>query len=104
MEEKNIKISKKSRLVAFLLCYVFGICGAHRFYVEKTYSGIAFIMGLIVSGVLLGVIKDGMLSIVLAVIILSAIIIVWAVDTLMIILGKFKTPKGYVLKNWITED
>lgn len=80
MQEKEIKISKRSRLVAFLLCYIFGLVGAHRFYVGKTYTAILYIFTFGLFGI-------GLI-----------------VDLLMIILGKFKTPKGYYLKKWITED
>ena len=74
------KISKKSRLVAFLLCYIFGFFGAHRFYVGKKGTAVIYILTMGLFGV-------GLI-----------------VDLFKIILGKFETPKGYVLKNWITED
>ena len=80
MEENNIRISKKSRLVAFLLCYIFGMFGAHRFYVGKTYTAILYIFTFGLFGI-------GLI-----------------VDLFNIILGKFKTPKGYILKKWVTED
>lgn len=78
--KSGVKISKKSRLVAFLLCYIFGMLGAHRFYVGKNYTAILYIFTFGLFGI-------GLI-----------------VDLLKIILGKFETPKGYVLKNWITED
>lgn len=79
MEEKNIKISKKSRLVAFLLCYIFGLFGAHRFYVGKTYTAVLYIFTFGLFGI-------GLI-----------------VDLLMIILGKFKTSKGYFVKKWLED-
>ena len=103
MEVKEIKISKKSRLVAFLLCYIFGICGAHRFYVGKTFSGILFIFGLILPIVLFTVVQEGMFALVLGVIIWIALMIVWAIDAVMIILGNFKTDKGKYIKKWIED-
>lgn len=69
----------KSRLVAFLLCYIFGIFGAHRFYVGKTFTAIIYIFTFGLFGI-------GML-----------------VDLLKIILGKFRTSDGYLVKNWIEE-
>lgn len=33
-------ISSKSRLVALLLCFFFGVLGVHRFYVGKVGTGI----------------------------------------------------------------
>ena len=77
---EDIKISKKSRLVAFLLCYIFGMLGAHRFYVGKTYTAILYIFTFGLFGI-------GLI-----------------VDLFKIILGKFETVRGYVLKKWITED
>lgn len=77
MEENEIKVSKKSRLVAFLLCYIFGMFGAHRFYVGKTYTAVVYIFTFGLFGI-------GLL-----------------VDTLKIILGNFTTAKGYVVKKWL---
>lgn len=80
VENKLDKVSKrKSRLVAFLLCYTFGLLGAHRFYAGKHYTAIIYIFtfGLLAIGT--------------------------SVDLLKIILGKFKTSKGYLIKNWIEE-
>lgn len=33
-------VSSKSRLVALLLCFFFGVLGVHRFYVGKVGTGI----------------------------------------------------------------
>ena len=77
MEENEIKVSKKSRLVAFLLCYIFGMFGAHRFYVGKTYTAVVYIFTFGLFGI-------GLI-----------------VDTLKIILGNFTTAKGYVVKKWL---
>ena len=78
--ERGVKISKKSRLVAFLLCYIFGMFGAHRFYVGKKYTAVLYILtfGLFCIGLI--------------------------VDLFKIILGEFETSNGYVVKNWIAED
>jgi TM2 domain-containing membrane protein YozV len=35
-----VDISPKSRLVALLLCFFFGILGVHRFYVGKVGTGV----------------------------------------------------------------
>lgn len=79
MEENNIRISKKSRLVAFLLCYIFGMFGAHRFYVGKKGTAILYILTMGLFGV-------GML-----------------IDALMIILGKFKDVEDNLITKWIED-
>ncbi|MGB4704833.1 MAG: TM2 domain-containing protein [Candidatus Saccharicenans sp.] len=58
-------MSEKSRLAAFLLCWVFGIFGGHRFYVGKTGTGLIWLFTL-------GCLGIG-----------------WLYDLIMIILGKF---------------
>ena len=37
------EVSPRSRLVAAVLCFLFGIVGAHRFYVGKTGTGLLMI-------------------------------------------------------------
>lgn len=101
--EKKPSISKKSRLVAFLLCYLFGFFGAHRFYVGKNYSGLLFILAPILLVMLAIARPSHLLTIVLLCIPVIAIVIVYFVDLIMIILGKFKTAKGYVVKKWIED-
>jgi hypothetical protein len=39
----NEEVSPRSRLVAAVLCFLFGVVGAHRFYVGKTGTGILMI-------------------------------------------------------------
>lgn len=104
------KTAKKSRLVAFLLCYVFGLFGAHRFYVGKTRSGVAFMLGWIVSllgvaGALSTALTQGaqVFCLIVSSIICLAIIIIWIIDLILIILGEFKTANGYVVKKWIED-
>lgn len=79
-EEIKPKTSTKSRLVTFLLCYIFGMFGAHRFYVGKNGTAVLYILTMGLFGV-------GML-----------------IDTLMIILGKFKDVEDNLITKWITED
>ncbi len=76
-EVEQVDISNKSRLVAFLLCYIFGTFGAHRFYVGKTFTAVLYILTFGLFGI-------GLL-----------------VDTLMIILGKFKDCDYNMVTNWI---
>ena len=72
-------VSTKSRMVAFLLCYIFGLFGAHRFYVGKNFTAVLYIFTFGLFGV-------GLL-----------------VDLLQIILGKFKTSSYEVVKKWFED-
>ncbi len=36
--------SSKSRIIAFLLCFFFGLLGLHRFYVGKIGTGILWLI------------------------------------------------------------
>ena len=78
-EVEEVQISSKSRLVAFLLCYIFGMFGAHRFYVGKKVSAVFYILTFGLFGI-------GLL-----------------VDTLKIILGKFEDCNYNVVVNWIEQ-
>jgi len=77
--KSGVKISKKSRLVAFLLCYIFGMFGAHRFYVGKKITAVIYILTMGLFGI-------GLL-----------------VDTLKIILGKFKDVEDNLITKWIED-
>lgn len=84
---QSMMISSKSRLTALLLCFFLGLLGIHRFYVEKTKSGIAFIL-------------IALISIFLAFIPLI-ITIVWCfIDFIMILCGTFTDNEGFALKEW----
>lgn len=72
-------VSRKSRLIALLLCWFLGCFGAHRFYVGRTGSAIAMIFTL------------GGLGI-------------WAfVDLIVIICGNFKDDEGRKLLSWLDQ-
>lgn len=72
-------ISTKSRLVTFLLCYIFGMFGAHRFYVGKKVTAVLYILTMGLFGI-------GLL-----------------VDTLKIILGKFRDVEDNLITKWIED-
>lgn len=68
--------SPKSRLVAFLLCFFFGVFGAHRFYVGKIGTGILQLVTLGACGI-------------------------WTlIDFILIILGEFSDKEGRKIKVW----
>ena len=69
-------ISKKSRMICFLLSAFFGLTGFHRFYVGKIGTGLLYFLTAGFCG--LGV--------------------VW--DELQIILGNFTDKQGYVVSKW----
>jgi len=70
-------VSPKSRLVATLLCWFFGIIGVHRFYVGRIGSGIAMIFTI------------GGLGI-------------WAlIDLIVILCGEFKDDSGLKIQRWL---
>jgi TM2 domain-containing membrane protein YozV len=69
--------SPKTRLVALLLCFLFGMIGVHRFYVGKIGTGILQILTLGGFGI-------------------------WVlVDLIMIIVGSFTDKQGRPLLVWV---
>lgn len=72
---KRRRVSTKSKMTAFILCLIFGIFGAHRFYAHRNVS--AVIMTLSLGG--LG--------------------IWWAFDCFLVICGLFKDEQGRYLAN-----
>ncbi|MCR4408867.1 MAG: TM2 domain-containing protein [Candidatus Saccharicenans sp.] len=69
-------MSEKSRLVTFLLCWLFGLFGGHRFYVGKTGTGLIWLFTL-------GCLGIGVL-----------------VDLIMILLGKFYDAQNKPVLVW----
>ena len=67
---KEKELSPKNSFVAFLLCLLFGVLGAHRFYVGRTGSGFLWLFsgGLILVG--------------------------WIYDLFKIIFGSFRDKQG----------
>ncbi len=73
------KISSHSRLVALLLCFLFGFLGVHRFYVRKFGTGILMLC------------TFGGLT-------------VWTmIDLILIALGSFRDKEGRRLLKWFEE-
>ena len=70
------KVSTKSRLAAFLLCFFLGFLGIHRFYVGKIGTGVLYLL----TGGLFGI---------------GAF-----VDFIVILVGSFKDSEGHVVSKW----
>lgn len=68
--------SKKSRLVALLLCIFLGGFGVHRFYVGKIGTGIVWLLTAGCFG------------------------IGWIIDMILIVCGAMRDKDGYCLSNW----
>lgn len=74
--------SERQILPAFLLCFMLGVFGAHRFYVGKTGSGIAM---LVLTLTVVGTLISG---------------IWYLIDLIMIVTGNFTDEEEKVLKDW----
>ena len=75
-EVREGRVSTRSRSVALVLCVFLGWMGAHRFYVDKTGSGVLMLFTFGGFG------------------------IIWFIDLVTLASGGFKDKKGYPLKNW----
>jgi TM2 domain-containing membrane protein YozV len=76
-KEDAMKKSDKLILPAFLLCFLFGFFGIHRFYVGKVGTGI------------------------LTIVTIGGFFGIWPlIDLIMIIVGSFKDKQGRPLKDW----
>lgn len=71
-------MSRKSKVVAYILWFLFGGLGAHRFYVSRYATGSGYIMltGLVIYGSITGNIVAGIAWV--------AFVIWWIVDAFLI--------------------
>nr|NLD39909.1 NINE protein [Actinomycetales bacterium] len=69
-------VSRRSRLLALLLCYFLGVFGAHRFYVGKMGTGVLWLLTLGIFG--LG----------------------WLVDLVLVAVGAFRDIEGRRVAAW----
>lgn len=75
-------VSDRKILPAFLLCFLLGPFGAHRFYAGKTGTGVAM---LVLTLSIIGVVVTG----------------VWAlVDLIVLIVGAFRDGGGRRMRDW----
>ena len=75
-------VSEKTILPAFLLSFIGGLLGLHRFYVGKVGTGIAM---LLLSITLFGIVLLGLWNL---------------IDMVMIVSGKFTDADGRLIRNW----
>jgi TM2 domain-containing membrane protein YozV len=75
-------VSDKSRLLALLLAFFFGVFGAHRFYVGKTGTAVAM---LLLDLTLVGFAVTGIWSV---------------IDCIFIALGEFTDGDGRYVTEW----
>ncbi len=68
--------SPKSRLTCLILCFLFGWLGVHRFYVGKMPTGLLYVLTFGLFG------------------------IGWLVDTILILVGKFKDGNQKIVTIW----
>ena len=90
------EISNEKKLTLFLLCWIFGLFGVHRFYLGKYLSGGLYLLALVLAGVLsLTKIE------VLPPIPLLLLFLWWIIDFMLIIMGKFTDKEGKPIIDWV---
>ena len=80
--EATSRVSDRTILPAFLLCFFFGIFGAHRFYAGRTGSAVAM---LVLFFVTLGIVPTFWML----------------VDLIILATSSFKDGQGNVMRRWI---
>lgn len=80
--ESTSRVSDRTILPAFLLCFFFGIFGAHRFYAGRTGSAVAM---LVLFFVTLGVVPTFWMLI----------------DLIILATSSFKDGQGNIMRKWI---
>ncbi|MGH8840260.1 MAG: DUF1707 domain-containing protein [Jiangellaceae bacterium] len=80
--EATSRVSDRTILPAFLLCFFFGIFGAHRFYAGRTGSAVAM---LVLFFVTLGIVPTFWMLI----------------DLIILATSSFKDGQGNVMRRWI---
>lgn len=89
-------ISNEKKLTLFLLCWLFGLFGVHRFYTGKYLSGGIYLFALTLAAVLLMFKSE-----ILPIIPVCLLFIWWIVDFMRIIMGKFTDKEGKQIVDWV---
>ena len=92
----NTHISNEKKLTLFLLCWLFGLFGVHRFYTGKYLSGGIYLLALALAG-MLGLSKSEILPIIP----ICLLFLFWVVDFMRIIMGKFTDKEGNQIVDWV---
>jgi TM2 domain-containing membrane protein YozV len=89
-------ISDEKKLTLLLLCWLFGLLGIHRFYTGKYLTGILQILSWALAG-LLSLSKSEIIPIIP----IGLLLLWWAIDILLIIMGKYTDKEGKPIVNWV---
>jgi TM2 domain-containing membrane protein YozV len=92
----DTKISSEKKLTVLLLWLLVGIFGIHRFYTGKSLSGTIQVLNLCLMILLIHYEVRPQLS-------FSALLFIgwWALDVLLIIMGKFTDKEGRPIIDWV---
>jgi hypothetical protein len=89
-------ISNEKKLTLFLLCWLFGLFGVHRFYTGKYLSGCVYLLALALAGLFLMSKSE-----ILPIIPICLLFLWWIVDFMRIIMGKFTDKEGKQIVDWV---
>lgn len=96
--EKKEGASSKSRVIAALLAFFFGVIGVHSFYLGKKGQGVFHILLLLI-GLGVGFATEGELYVIT--ILLEVINECWAfIESILLLLGAGKDGQRLPVKNW----
>lgn len=89
-------VSNEKKLTLLLLCWLVGLFGVHRFYTGKYFSGGLQLLTLCLAGVLIFLEARPQMAFPVLTLLLW-----WALDALLIIMGKFTDKEGRPIADWI---
>jgi TM2 domain-containing membrane protein YozV len=87
--------SHENKFTLIILCWLFGIFGAHRFYSGKKITGLLQLGGLAVAGLLMAL-DAGIFQLIA----LSAVVLSVVVDFVLIVIGRFTDKQGLRVVRW----
>lgn len=96
MTEEKVQRSHEKKLTMLLLCWLFGIFAAHRFYAGKYRTG-AIQLFIIILGGVSAIVKTEIITASC----IFALALWWVVDIALIIMGKFTDKEGRRIVDWV---